>query len=99
MVTDILHDMLQGQPCLWGSGDDLISWQDKTVAASVPQLEGKGVFDSWIVGPVNATPAGLIWADKRRYKRCITSKNAKILINTISHNNSYITFSFDLGCL
>lgn len=64
MVTDILHDMLQGQPCLWGSGDDLISWQDKTVAASVPQLEGKGVFDSRIVGPVNATPAGLIWARK-----------------------------------
>lgn len=60
MITDILHDVFQGQPGLRSSGDDLISWQDETIATSVSQLEGKGVFDAQIVGPVNTTSTGLI---------------------------------------
>ena len=60
MVTDVLHDVLQGQPGLGGGGDDLIGGQEETVATGVPQLEGEGVFDANVVGPVDAAAAGLI---------------------------------------
>lgn len=43
MVTDVLHDVFESQPGLGGGRDDLIGWQDETVATRVSQLEGIGV--------------------------------------------------------
>ena len=60
MVTDVLHDVFQSQPGLCGSGDDLIGWQDEAITAGVPQLEGVGVLDSLVVGPVNGVTTGLV---------------------------------------
>lgn len=60
MITDVLHDVLQGQPGLGGGRDDLTGRQDETVASGVPQLEGVGVLDAQVVGPVDAATAGLI---------------------------------------
>lgn len=60
MVTDILHDVFQSQPRLGGGGDDLTGWQDESVVSGVPQLKGKGIFDTSIVGPVDAASTGLI---------------------------------------
>lgn len=60
MITDVLHDVFQSQPGLGGRGDDLIGWQDETIATSIPQLKGKGVLDAQVVRPVNAAAAGLI---------------------------------------
>lgn len=60
MVTDVLHDVFQSQPGLRGGGDNLIGRQDESIAAGVPQLEGKGIFDTSIVGPVDAAATGLI---------------------------------------
>lgn len=57
---DILHDVFQGQPSLGGGGDDLIGWKDETIATSVPQLKGIGVFDAQVIRPVNAATTGLI---------------------------------------
>uniref|UniRef100_A0A0E9UWM9 Uncharacterized protein n=1 Tax=Anguilla anguilla TaxID=7936 RepID=A0A0E9UWM9_ANGAN len=37
----------------WGGGDDLIGRQDEAVATGVPQLEGVGVLDALVVGPVD----------------------------------------------
>lgn len=65
IVTDVLHDVFQSEPGLWGRGDDLIGRQDESVATGVPQLEGKGVFDAHLVGPVNAAATGLIWEEKK----------------------------------
>jgi len=64
MITDVLHDVFQGQPGLGGGRDDLIGWQDETIATGVPQLEGKGVLDAEVVGPVDAAAAGLIWEEE-----------------------------------
>lgn len=60
MITDVLHDVFQSEPGLGGGGDDLIGRQDESVAAGVPQLEGKGIFDANIVGPIDAAATGLI---------------------------------------
>lgn len=60
MVTDVLHDVFQGEPGLGGRGDDLIGRQDETIAAGVSQLKGVGVLDAHVVGPVNAATTGLI---------------------------------------
>lgn len=60
VVTNVLHHVLQSQPGLGGRGDDLIGWEDEAVAAGVPELEGEGVLDAEVVGPVDAAAAGLI---------------------------------------
>lgn len=60
MVTHIFHDVLQSQPGLRGSWNDLIGWEKEAVAAGVTQLEGKGVFGSVVVTPVDASTTGLI---------------------------------------
>ena len=60
MVIDVLDEVLEGKPRLGGGGDNLIGWQDETIASSVPQLEGVGVLDTQVVGPVNAATTGLI---------------------------------------
>lgn len=52
--------MFQSEPGLGGGGDDLIGWQNETIATGVPQLEGKGVLDALVVGPVNAATSGWI---------------------------------------
>ena len=52
--------MFQSQPGLGGRGDDLIGWQNETIATSVPQLEGVGVLDAHVIRPVNAAATGLI---------------------------------------
>ncbi len=56
----MLHDGHQGQPGLLSSGDDLIGWQDETIAASVSQLKRVGVLDALVVGPVDSASTGLI---------------------------------------
>lgn len=56
----MLHDVLQSQPGLRGGGDDLIGWQDETIATSVSQLEGVGVLDAQVVRPVDAAAAGWV---------------------------------------
>lgn len=60
VVTDVFHNMLQSQPGFGGGGEDLIGWQDETIAASISQLEGKGVLNTQVVGPVNAATTGLV---------------------------------------
>ena len=60
VITDILQDVLQGQPGLRGGRDDLVGRQQEPRPAGVPQLKGKRVLDAWIVGPVDAPPAGLV---------------------------------------
>lgn len=60
MVPDVLHQMFESQPSLRGGGDDLAGGQDKAITASVPQLEGVGVLDAQVIGPVNAAATGLI---------------------------------------
>lgn len=52
--------MFQGQPRLRGGGDDLIGGQDEAIATGVPQLEGEGVPDAQVIGPVNTATTGLI---------------------------------------
>lgn len=64
VVPDVLHHVLQSQPGLGGRGDDLIGWQDESVATGVPELEGEGVLDAQVVGPVDAAAAGLICRSK-----------------------------------
>lgn len=60
VVEGVIHDGHHGQPRLPGSGDDLISRQDEAVVASVPQLEGVGVLDALVVGPVDSGATGLV---------------------------------------
>lgn len=64
MVTDVLHHVLQSQPCLGGCRDDLIGWEDEAVATSVPKLKGKRVLNAEVVGPVDAAATGLICREK-----------------------------------
>lgn len=59
------HERHQSQPRLLGRGDDLIGRQDEAVAAGVPQLEGVGVFNALVVGPVDGAAAGLVWKQKQ----------------------------------
>lgn len=65
MVTNILHYVFQTQPCLRGGGDDLIGWQEESVASGVPQLEGKGIFDANVIGPVDAATTGRVWEERK----------------------------------
>lgn len=61
VVPDVLHDVLEAQPGLRGGGDDLVGRQQEPVPSGVPQLEGVGVLDAHIVGPVDTAAAGLVW--------------------------------------
>lgn len=56
----VIHDGHQGQPGLLGGGEDLLGWQQEAVQAGVPQLEGVGVLDALVVGPVDGATAGLV---------------------------------------
>lgn len=60
MITHIFHDVLKTQPGLGGSWNDLIGWEEEAIATGVTQLEGKGVFDTDVVSPVDASTTGLI---------------------------------------
>lgn len=60
VIADILHDVLEAQPGLRGGGDDLVGRQQEPVPTRVPQLEGVGVLDAHVVGPVDAATAGLV---------------------------------------
>ena len=60
VITDILHDVLQGQPGLWGGGDDLAGGQEEPREAGVPQLKGERVLDAHVVSPVDAAATGLV---------------------------------------
>lgn len=79
MVTDVLHDVFQSQPGLGGGGDDLVGWQDETIATCVSQLEGIGVLDAQIVRPVDAAATGSIWEEEEelwtrlQWKRSVSS--------------------------
>lgn len=56
----MVHDGHESQPSLLGGGEDLIGRQDEAIATSIPQLEGVGVLDSLVVGPVNGSPTSLV---------------------------------------
>ena len=56
----MLHDGHQSKPRLLGSGENLIGWQDESIATGVPELKGVGVLDTLVVGPVNGSSAGLV---------------------------------------
>lgn len=75
VLEGVVHDGHQSQPSLLGGGDDLIGRQDEAVAAGVPQLEGVGVLDALVVGPVNGAPAGLICKGKRGLFRLFLSRD------------------------
>lgn len=60
VVLGVLHDGHEGQPGLLSSRDDLIGWQDESVSSVVSQLEGVGVLDALVVGPVDGATACLV---------------------------------------
>lgn len=70
----MIHDSHQSQPSLLGGGDDLTGWQEETVAASVPQLEGVGVLDALVVGPVNGSSTSLVYNEDKYSSRCFKMK-------------------------
>lgn len=56
----MLHDCFQTQPGLLCCWDNLVDWQEETVATRVSQLKSERVFDAIIVAPVNAASTGLV---------------------------------------
>lgn len=60
VLIGVIHDGHESQPSLPGCGDDLVGWQDEAIATSVPQLEGVGVLDALVVGPVNGSSTSLV---------------------------------------
>lgn len=60
VVFGVLHDSHESQPGLLGGWDDLIGWQDESVAPGVSQLEGVGVLDALVVAPVDGATACLV---------------------------------------
>lgn len=58
----MVHDGLKRQPCLLGRGDDLGGRQQEAVAPGVAELKGVGVLDALVVGPVDGTSTGSVWA-------------------------------------
>lgn len=65
----VVHDGHHSQPGLLGSGDDLFGWQDEAVATGVSQLEGVGVLDARVIGPVHGAAAGLVYKMKHTLLR------------------------------
>lgn len=53
VVPGMLHDDLQRQPGLLGGGNDLSGGQQESVEPRIPQLEGEGIFNPLVVGPVD----------------------------------------------
>lgn len=66
VIMSVIHDSHQSQPSLLSSGENLIGWQDEAVTAGVPQLEGVGVLDSLVVGPVNGATASLVYRREKQ---------------------------------
>ncbi len=64
IIFGVLHDGHQGQPGLLSSGDDLIGWQEETIAASVSQLKRVGVLDALFIGPVNSDSISFVWEQR-----------------------------------
>lgn len=61
VIPGVLHDDPQRQPRLLRGGDDLRGRQQEAMAPGVPELEGVGVLDALVVGPVNGAAAGSVW--------------------------------------
>lgn len=61
VIPGVLHDDLERQPRLLRGGDDLGGRQHEAIAPHVPELEGVGVLDALVVGPVNGAAAGSVW--------------------------------------
>lgn len=61
MIPGVLHDDPERQPRLLRGGDDLGGRQQEAIAPGVPELEGVGVLDALVVGPVNGAAAGSVW--------------------------------------
>lgn len=61
VLGGVVHDGHHSQPGLLGSGDNLYGWQDEAVTAGISQLEGVGVLDARVVGPVHGAAAGLVY--------------------------------------
>lgn len=66
VIPCMRHDDLQSFPRLLGSGDNLAGRQQEPVASRVPELEGEGVLNALIVGPVDGSSACLILVRKER---------------------------------
>lgn len=62
VLQSVVHDGLERQPGLLGCGDDLGGGQQEAVAPGVAELKGVGVLDALVVGPVNGTSTGSVWA-------------------------------------
>ena len=72
MIQRVLHDGQKRQPCLLGRGDDLGGRQQEAIAPGVPELEGEGVLDALVVGPVNGASTGLVWGRSRTGRTKVT---------------------------
>lgn len=62
VLQRVVHDGLERQPGLLGRGHDLGGRQQEAVAPGVAELKGVGVLDALVVGPVNGTSTGSVWA-------------------------------------
>lgn len=60
VIQGMLHYGPYRHPCLLGCGDDLCSWQQEAIAPCVPELEGKGILDATVIGPVHGDSTGHI---------------------------------------
>lgn len=62
----MLHDGLQPQPGLLGSGDDLVGWQEEAIVAGISQLKRERILDAIIVCPVNAAPTSWVCKSEKK---------------------------------
>lgn len=78
VLQSVVHDGLERQPRLLGRGDDLGGGQQEAVAPGVAELEGVGVLDALVVGPVNGASTGSVWAGTEAgERRSVTWKYCK----------------------
>lgn len=61
VIPGVLHDDQERQPRLLRGGDDLGGRQQEAIVPGVPELEGVGVLDALVVGPVHGAAAGSVW--------------------------------------
>lgn len=64
VIKRVLHDGPNGHPRLLGCGDNLCGWQQEAIVPRVTELEGEGVLDATVIGPVDSDPTGHIWIQK-----------------------------------
>lgn len=77
VLEGVIHNDLQSQPCLIGSGNNLIGRKDEAKMAGVPQFKGVGVLDSLVVGPVDGASTRLVCRENKGtlHNCCLISSN------------------------